>query len=238
MTTTAPTGGMHRSRSIRRAIAARCERQRITQLVLRRLPRTIRSGTYPAAIKPFVNDMEREAEALVQHLGGPENASEVAIAIVRDAAICGATLAVAFTRLAQRGGDDIEAMAKIASLAGARGRLLQMLGIERRAKNVALDSYLDAHAEVAGALDPEVFPPDVALRLPSRPENDEADRGVAAGARENAADRVFAADPRLGELGVTTPNAAPSSPNIPSAPGDDDAANGTIECLEVHDERT
>jgi hypothetical protein len=131
-----------RSRTIQRQLAERRERARISQLVLRKLPRTLRAGTYPVAIRPFVNDMEREAHALLQHLGGEGNASEVQLALVRDAAIAGATLAVAFARLVQRGGEDDEAMAKIAGLVGTRTRILQALGLQRIAKELDLSAYL------------------------------------------------------------------------------------------------
>src|SRR5262245_41985081 len=92
-------GESRRGRSLRTHFERRREQARVTQLVLRRLPRTIRQGDYPEAIRPFVNDMEREAAALVQHLGGESEVSEVQAALIRDAVIAGATLAVAFTRV-------------------------------------------------------------------------------------------------------------------------------------------
>lgn len=130
-------------------LAQRREHARVTQLVLRRLPQTLRRGDYPPAIRPFVVDMEREAGALLQHLGGEENVSEVQLALVRDAVIAGATLGVALARVVQTGGQDDEAMAKISGLVGARARVFSMLGLQRVAKEIDLSTYLAQRAERA-----------------------------------------------------------------------------------------
>jgi hypothetical protein len=152
------------ARGVRRSLDRRRALARIGPAELRELEQT---GSVSPGLRPYVAQALDEVCALTQALGGEEHVSEQKALIVRDVARLGALLAGLTARALQREQLDLDEVARINALAGTRGRLLSVLGVERVAAPVPdLAAYLAAReaesaedratGAIAGAQEPEV----------------------------------------------------------------------------------
>lgn len=143
-----PEVNARRAVTMRRNQARMRELRRIARDAMRDFPEMVRRGGPKSQWSiPFCRHVEEDAAALALHLAG--EASEVELMIIRDAAIVGASLEVVAAYFIQSGG-DLEAASRISSLASSHLKLLEKLGLERRAKELpSLAAYLAQRSESA-----------------------------------------------------------------------------------------
>ena len=114
-----------------------------TRVNLSDLRRWRRCGLVTPAIKPLTLIAEDEVRAIIQALGGPDNVSEQEIALTEDFARLGVVLRGELACYCQ---GDRKAGVLVGSMASQRRSALVALGLQRRAKELGLEDYLDAKA--------------------------------------------------------------------------------------------
>ena len=126
---------------ISRTVAQTKERQRETARInLGELRRYRRLGLVADSMLPLVAAAEDEVRAIIVALGGDENVSEQERAIVEDFARVGVVLR---GELARYVAGDSKAGQTVGTLAGIRRASLVALGLQRRAKEIGLEDYID-----------------------------------------------------------------------------------------------
>jgi hypothetical protein len=134
-----------------------------------------RTGAVAASLREAALESEREAAGFVQALGGPERVSEQRLAIVRDLARAGVVVRALFAQMLKSGALELDAVAKLTTLIGARRAGLLALGLDRvEADALDLATYIAQRA--AGGTEPKPREP--------APETDAPDAGGTARGRE------------------------------------------------------
>ena len=129
-----------KSRAAVRGYQSRAERTRVSLSDIRRFRR---HGLVTDAIHPLTLIAEDEVRAIFEALGGQDNVSEMERALVEDFARVGVVLR---GELARYCNGDIAAGVKVGTLASIRRASLVALGLQRRAKEIGLEDYLDARS--------------------------------------------------------------------------------------------
>jgi hypothetical protein len=106
-----------------------------------------RSGSISERLRAFVGPALEEGLHLVDALGGEAYVSPQKLTLIRDVTRLGVLLAGLVAQALQARALDLEAVAKITSLANARKGLLAALGLERHAREVDLRDYLAGQRE-------------------------------------------------------------------------------------------
>ena len=103
-----------------------------------------RSSLVTPSILPLTHDAEDECKAVIEALGGLDNVSEMERALVEDFARVGVVLRAELARFVNgdRGAGKI-----VGTMASIRRQSLVALGLQRRAKELNLETYLDAKSE-------------------------------------------------------------------------------------------
>lgn len=130
---------------VARMNASNTARQRETARInLPEIRKYRREGLVESNLIPITLIAEDELRAIIYALGGPDNVTEQERAIAEDFSRVGIVLRAELSRYV---GGDRDAGKIVGQMASIRRQSLVALGLQRRAKELGLEDYIEAKAE-------------------------------------------------------------------------------------------